>query len=354
MINKYKRVGIDFEKKDSGQFLMDNNDILICKGSREGVDVSSLLEACKDKSVVARKWSLIDKNADEICQKVAKTFDNGYFVRSKKNVQVEGFVQTCLSIGTDSYEQSVHNMVIAEEGSSMHVLTGCTTPTSAKLTKHNGVTEIFVGKRAKLTYTMVHSWGEDTVVRPKTAIRVEEGGEFVSNYVCIDRVGDVKMYPKCVLAGKEAFANMNTYLFAKPKSNMDVGTAVELKGENSRCLVKARVVSTGGNIWSRGIMDGLAEGVSGHLECTGLIIKEGVIHAIPEIIARIDNVDLTHEASVGRVSKESIEYLQSRGFSEQEALGLILKGFLDLSSLAVPASILKRLNKLSAEVGSGL
>jgi len=352
MKNKYSKVGLNFSKKDAGEFLIKNRNIELCRSNVDGMELTNLNEAFKkDTDVQKKKWSLIEKDSDEITKKVSKGFDNGYFVRSRQGVKIDGFVQTCLSIEDNGVEQNVHNVVVAGDFSQMHVLTGCLTVGKAKQSQHNGVTEIYVGKGAKLTYTMVHSWSDDTIVRPKTVIRVEEGGQFISNYICIDKVADIKMYPKCILVGKKSYASLNSYVLARAGSTFDIGAGVQLRGKNSGCLIKSRIVSTGGEVINRGIMEGENGGVKGHLECSGLIVGKGLIHAIPEIKANNDNTDLTHEASIGRVSKDIIEYLQSRGLTAGEALELVLRGFLDLKSLSVPETIAKRLRRIPVEKG---
>jgi len=343
---------LNFAKKDVGEFLIDNQEIKICRSNVSGVELTSLDSACKkDADVQKKKWLLIKKDSDEITKKVSNGFDNGYFVRSKKGTKIDGFIQTCLSIGSKGVEQNVHNMVIADDFSEMHVLTGCLTTSQVKQSRHHGVTEIYVGRGAKLTYTMVHSWSSDTVVRPKTVIRVEEGGQFVSNYVCIDRVADIKMYPKCMLVGKKSYADLNSYILARKGSKFDIGAKVWLKGKDSSCLIKSRIVTMGGEVINRGIMEGENDGVKGHLECSGLIVDGGMIHAIPEIKAKNANVDLTHEASVGKVSSEILEYLQTRGLSANESLELVLRGFLDIKNISVPKTIARRISRIPVEKG---
>lgn len=352
MKNKYSKVGIDFDKREAGEFLLDNKDITICRSKGLGIELTNTNDACKKYSDVRKKkWFLIKKDSDEITKKVSEGFDNGYFVRSKKGTKTDGFVQTCLSIKDKGVEQNVHNIIIAEDFSEMHIVTGCLTVNQAKNGKHNGVTEMYVGKGAKLTFTMVHSWSDDTIVRPKTVVWVDEGGQFISNYICIDRVADLKMYPRCILAGKKSYVNMNSYILARKGSIFDIGAGVELRGENSSCLIKARIVSMGGEVVNRGIMEGVSRGVKGHLECSGLIVGKGLIHAIPEIKANLANVDLTHEASIGKISSEVLEYLQTRGLTASGALELILRGFLDINNVSVPRTIAKRLSRIPVEKG---
>jgi Fe-S cluster assembly scaffold protein SufB len=96
----------------------------------------------------------------------------------------------------------------------------------------------------------------------------------------------------------------------------------------------------GGYIINRGHLVGEAPGVKGHLECRGLMLSpEGVIHAIPELEARAEGVDLSHEAAVGKIAQEEIEYLMARGLSEDEATATIVRGFLNVGVMGLPAEL---------------
>lgn len=301
------KVGFDIKKS---HYWLDNGDVKQCNSTIDGVIVGNN-----------------DEEGDNI--------DGGYLIEFKKGAKVSRPVKTCLSISKDKKVQEVHNRIVCEEGSWGEVLTGCTLGRNAKLTTHIGVTNILVKKGAKLIYTMVHSWAKDTKVLPKTRIVVEEGGEFTSNYICLSRVGNITMYPSCRLAGNNSKASFNSVIMAKEGSTFDVGAEVILEGDNSKCTVRARVVSKGGQVTNRGRMIGEGRKVNGFLECRGLVIKKGLIHAIPEIVAKREDVNLSHEASIGKIDDEVIEYLQTRGYSRDEAIDLVIKGFLDVKKIGV-------------------
>jgi Fe-S cluster assembly scaffold protein SufB len=245
-----------------------------------------------------------------------------------------------LYISRSGFQQNIHNVIIAEEGSTLSVVTGCLTGGKIKGAKHIGVTEIYVKKNARIVFTMIHNWDETAMVRPRTAIKVEEGGRFTSNYVCLKPVGDIQMSPVCELNGNLSWGNFNSYIYAHQGSRLDIGGKIVLNGEGSRGEITYRSVNDQGIIYNRGNLIGAARGIKAHMDCRGLIMKNGgVILAIPELDARLADVDMTHEASIGRVSEEQIEYLKSRGIAEETALEMIIKGFLDTTGTNIPERV---------------
>ena len=102
------------------------------------------------------------------------------------------------------------------------------------------------------------------------------------------------------------------------------------KAEDTRAEIIARAISNGGRIISRGDLIGEVTGVKAHLECRGLLLKGGLIHAIPELRGKVDGVEMSHEAAVGKIAQEEIQYLMSRGLGEDEVTSTIVRGFLSV------------------------
>ena len=120
-------------------------------------------------------------------------------------------------------------------------------------------------------------------------------------------------------------------------SSIDVGSRVFLNARGSRTEILARAITTGGNIITRGYIEGYAPDVKGHLECRGLILSEkGMIHAIPELKGNLAGVDLSHEAAVGKIAEEEVEYLMARGLTRAEATATIVRGFLKVDIEGLP------------------
>jgi Fe-S cluster assembly scaffold protein SufB len=175
---------------------------------------------------------------------------------------------------------------------------------------------------------------------------VEENGVFMSNYVCMRPVKTLQMYPTTTCIGENATVRYNTILFAPGGSNMDVGSRVFLKAKGSRAEVVARAITTGGAIVTRGTLIGEAPGIKAHLECRGLILSErGSILAIPELDGRVSGVDMSHEAAVGKIAEEEIQYLMARGLTGDEATAAIVRGFLDVEIKGLPEHLKEEIKK---------
>ena len=339
--------GVDTSQKSrSGTYIQMDHSVVHSNSLYPGLEVMSITGAGKKyKWLENYLWKLVSVDADEFTRQAESRPHHGYFLRALPGVKAVYPLQACLFISENNITQNVHNIVIAEEGADLQVITGCAAASDVRRGLHIGISEFYVKKGAKLTFTMIHNWAEDVFVRPRTAAVVEEGGTFLSNYICIKPVRTVQMYPRTELAGRGAVVRYNSILFAHPGTHLDVGSRVILKAEGSRAEVITRAVSAGGDIIARGHLKGEAQGVKGHLECRGLMVREkGLIHAIPELEGNVEGVDLSHEAAVGKIAKDEIEYLMARGVSQDEAQAAIIRGFMDTSIMGLPDELQREID----------
>jgi len=175
---------------------------------------------------------------------------------------------------------------------------------------------------------------------------VEENGIFLSNYVSMRQVKSLQMYPVARCIGDNAIVRFNSIMVAPPGSTLDTGSRVLLDAKGSRAEIIARTITTGGTVVARGYIGGNAPEVKGHLECRGLILSErGVIHAIPELRGELAGVDLSHEAAVGKIAEEEVEYLMSRGLTRDEATAMIVRGFLRVDIEGLPVQLADELRQ---------
>jgi Fe-S cluster assembly scaffold protein SufB len=187
---------------------------------------------------------------------------------------------------------------------------------------------------------MIHSWTPSIAVRPRSGIIVEEGGVFLSNYVFMKPVKSLQMYPVARCVGKDATVRFNSILVTPPGSSVDIGSQVFLSARRAKTEIISRAITTGGNIVARGYIEGDAPEVKGHLECRGLILQgEGSIHAIPELKGNLAGIDLSHEAAVGKIAEEEVEYLMARGLTRTEATATIVRGFLRVDIEGLPLEL---------------
>lgn len=339
--------GVDvFERERGGTYFQKDTAVVHCKTKQEGVEVISIRTALDQHEWIHDYyWKLASVDTDKYTASAEMNLHNGYVIRALPGAKTIFPIQACLYLDKQGIQQNVHNIIIAEEDSELHVITGCAT--SPHLTKgvHIGVSEFYVKKNAKLSFTMIHNWAEDMVVRPRSVAQVEEGGLFLNNYISMKPVKTLQMYPTTHLVGDNAVARLYSIVVGSPGSEYDVGGRVYLKKPGTRAEVVARTISNGGRIISRGHLIGEVPEIKAHLECKGLILKGGLIYAVPELEGHVDGVEMSHEAAVGKIAQEEIYYLMSRGLSEEEATSTIVRGFLSVDIPGLPPQLKAEIDK---------
>jgi Fe-S cluster assembly scaffold protein SufB len=349
--NQLLDVGVDTDENDrAGTFIQKDRSVIHCKTMQDGVEVMSISQAQEKHGWLSNYiWKNISPDTDKFTSLAKKKPQEGYFIRSLPGVKTEHPIQSCLYIAKEGSSQNVHNIVIAEEGSELHIITGCATAPHLISGLHVGVSEFYVKKGAKLIFTMIHDWGEKINVRPRTVTRVEEGGLIVSNYISLRPVGSLQMYPTTYLNGKSAVARFNSVLVANKGDFLDVGSRIVLNAPDTRAEIISRSIASGGSIIARGDLVGKVSGIKAHLECKGLILKDGLISAIPELRAYVPGVEMSHEAAVGKIDQQEIEYLMARGIDEDEAISTIVRGFLNVGIEGLPPGFKNKLDKIISE-----
>ncbi|WP_320169749.1 SufD family Fe-S cluster assembly protein [Maridesulfovibrio sp.] len=347
--------GIDVDTEDtSGTFLQVDHSNVHCGSPDKDVEVMDIKKALeKYDGLPDYYFKLIDKDKDEFTRAAAEKLHGGYFVRTKKGAKIERPVQSCLFLKAEQSGQNIHNIVVVEEDSELHIITGCAAAHDKFTGAHFGLSEFYVKKGGKLTFTMVHNWGENVTVRPRTVGIVEEGGVLLNNYVLLKRVKDLQSYPTIFLNGEGAVARFNSVLVAPEGSLLDTGTRIIQNAPNTKGEVISRTITTGGTIIARGHIQGNQVPARGHIECKGLILGGGRIHAIPELEGTVEGVELSHEAAVGKIAQEEIEYLMARGMDEDEATSTIVRGFLNVDIMGLPEKLQKEIDRQIEELDSG-
>lgn len=343
--------GIDVtEKERSGTYFQKDTSVIHCDYQQSDIQVMPIQKALKEFDKIGDYyWKLAAVDADKYTASAELELHDGYFIRAMPGSKSIYPVQTCLYLDKPGIQQNVHNIIICEEGSELHVITGCTTAPHLKRGLHVGVSEFFVKKNAKLSFTMIHNWAEDMEVRPRSVAQVEEGGLYMNNYICMRPVKSLQMYPTTNLIGDNAVARFYSIIVGSPNSLYDVGARIILKKQGNRAEIIARSISNGGHIINRGDLSGEVEGIKAHLECRGLLINGGVIHAIPELRGYADGVEMSHEAAVGKIAEEEINYLMSRGISRDEATSTIVRGFLSVDIPGLPPQLKAEIDRAIAE-----
>ncbi len=356
-IKRLRQSGVDLSGSGrAGSFMQTNCTVQRSDCHVQGIELLPITEALKKYDGLKDYWwRLIPTGKDAFTREADQGLDNGYFMRVLPGEKVAYPVQAGLYIRNENVAQRVHNIVIAEEGSELHVITGCATHPHLTSGLHIGVSEFYVKKGARLVFTMIHNWGKNVYARPRTGIRVEEGGTFLSNYISLKGVRSIQMFPSAILAGPNALARFNSVIVAPDGSDIDTGARVILEAPGTRAEIISRTISYGGHVVARGHLIGLAPEIKAHLECQGLILADhGMIHSIPELEAHVADVDMSHEAAIGRIAQEEIEYLMARGLSEEDATSTIVRGFLDVRIEGLPPDLDEELQAVVRKSQKGI
>jgi len=321
------------------------------KGQIEIMSVTDALERYPE--LEEYWWKTVPVDQDKYTAHTELYPMHGYFIRVLPGQKVDRSIQACLMLQENAKVQNVHNIIIMEEGSEAQIITGCTLSPKVQEGLHIGISEFFIKKNAKLIFTMIHNWAPGFHVRPRSGAIVEDNGVFVMNYVLLKPVKSAQMFPQAKLVGENSKARFNNLLYGLKGSKIDVGLRIILTGRNSSGEAISRaIVADNAQIYARGTLVGQNDESKAHLDCRGILFsKEGVMYAIPELIAdKAPGSILSHEAAIGPIAEEEVEYLMSRGLSKEEAVSLITQGFMDVKILGLPKHLedyIKRMIELT-------
>ncbi|MFH1338912.1 MAG: SufD family Fe-S cluster assembly protein [Candidatus Omnitrophota bacterium] len=341
-------VGIEVkEKSRSGTFVQLDHSVIYqkvqeaCAGQVEIMNITDALEKYPD--IKQRYyWQAVPVDADKYTAYNELYPMHGYFIRVFKGAKVSRPIQSCLLLQENSTLQNVHNIIIIEEGAEAQIITGCSIAPRVKQGLHIGVSEFYLEKQSKLTFTMIHNWAEEFHVRPRSAAIVGDGAEFSSNYILPKAARSIQMFPAAILKGEGAVANFNSLLWGLGDSYIDIGSKIILEGDGSRAQSTSRSICYDrAHIYARGILEARHDNTRAHLDCRGILFsREGMVFAVPELIAAgAPESRLSHEASIGPINEEEIHYLMSRGLGREAAIAMIIKGFEDVSILGLPREL---------------
>ena len=347
--NDLLKVGVDTnEENRSGSFLqVDQSNIFTNNSISDSIEVMNMGVALEKYSWLEDyMWNVVKPDADKYTAKTAlrekeEGVTSGYFVRSLPGTKEVMPVQACMFISDTDVMQTAHNIVIAEENSELHLITGCATGDDISSAMHVGVSEMYLKPGSKITFTMVHNWAEEVEVRPRTAIKLADNSTYINNYILTSPVSTIQSFPTAYCDGKNSRAIFQSIQGGKKDSIIDVGSRAILNAEGAKAEVISRAVAQDeSQIFARGHLAGNVPNVKGHLECQGLVLSDdSFIYAVPELEASSTNLEMSHEAAVGKISEDEINYLTSRGIPEEEAESMIVRGFLNMDITCLPEEL---------------
>ncbi|MGF0039964.1 Fe-S cluster assembly protein SufB [Peptoniphilaceae bacterium SGI.131] len=276
-------------------------------------------------------------------------WSGGSFVYVPKGVKVDVPLQSYFRLNAPGAGQFEHTLIIVEEGAYCHFIEGCSAPKYNVVNVHAGAVELFVKDGATLRYSTIENWSRNMYnLNTKKAIVFKDAAiEWVSGSFG-SKVS--MLYPSSILVGENARAEFTGISFAGNGQNLDTGSKVIHAAPNTSSSVNSKSISKSGGIATyRGLVHFKknSAGSKSTVSCESLMLdNESISDTVPVIKIENDNIDLGHEAKIGRIDDSKIFYLMSRGISEQEAKAMLVRGFAEPIAKELPLEYAVEMNNL--------
>lgn len=276
-------------------------------------------------------------------------WSGGSFVYVPAGVSLDFPLQSYFRLNAAGAGQFEHTLIIVEPGADLHFIEGCSAPKYNVANLHAGCVELFVGKDAHLRYSTIENWSKNMYNLNTKRCRVEEGGsiEWVSgsfgSHVSY-------LYPSSLLMGKGATCDFTGITFAGAGQDLDTGCKVHMAAPDCRATVSTKSISKGGGVStfrSSVVVTPKAENARCTVSCQSLMLDDrSVSDTVPAMDVRCATAQVGHEATIGRISDDTVLYLMSRGIGEEEARGMVVNGFAEPVSKELPLEYAVEMNNL--------
>ena len=276
-------------------------------------------------------------------------WSGGSFVYVPKGVKVDIPLQSYFRLNAPGAGQFEHTLIIVDEGASLQFIEGCSAPKYNELNLHAGCVELFVKDNAFLRYSTIENWSKNMLNLNTKRVIVGENGKI--EWVTGSFGSKISMlYPMSVLNGDNAKCEFTGITFAGEGQNLDTGLKIVHNAKNTSSVVNSKSISKDGGICTfRSNVDVRKQATNSKLtvSCESLMLDSiSRSDTIPVSNIQTDDVEFSHEAKIGKISDQAIFYLMSRGISENEARAMIVRGFADPISKALPVEYAAEMNNL--------
>ena len=276
-------------------------------------------------------------------------WSGGSFIYVPPGVHIDMPLQAYFRINAENIGQFERTLIIVDEGAEVHYIEGCTAPVYSSESLHSAVVELVAHKDAKLRYTTIQNWSSDVYNLVTKRAYAYEGAtvEWIDG-----NIGSklTMKYPGVYLMGERAYGETLSIAFAGKGQHQDTGAKMVHLAPNTTSKVTSKSVSRlDGRSTYRGMLHVAkgATGVKSTVRCDALLMDDtSKTDTYPYMVIDQEDATITHEATVGKIGDEQIFYLMSRGFSEEDALSLIVNGFMEPFTKELPMEYAVELNRL--------
>ncbi|MGL4740784.1 MAG: Fe-S cluster assembly protein SufB [Sarcina sp.] len=317
----------------------------------QGVIYTDMETALQDYEDIVKEYFMtcVPVNDHKFAALHGAVWSGGSFVYVPEGVHVDIPLQSYFRLNSPGAGQFEHTLIIVEKNASLHFIEGCSAPKYNLTNLHAGCVELFVKEGATLRYSTIENWSKNMMnLNTKKAV-VDKNGkiEWVSGSFG-SRVS--MLYPTSILRGENATSEFTGVSFAGAGQDLDTGAKVIHAAKNTSSTINSKsIAKDGGNATYRGLIKVTpnATGSKSVVSCESLMLDQiSKSDTIPVIDIATDDMEMSHEAKIGKISDDAIFYLMSRGITEEEAKAMIVRGFVEPISKELPLEYAVEMNNL--------
>jgi len=319
--------------------------------AKQGVLFLDTDAALKEHPEMFKKYfgKIIPPEDNKFAALNSAVWSGGSFIYVPPGVKVDMPLQAYFRINAENIGQFERTLIIVDEGAEVHYIEGCTAPVYSSESLHSAVVELVAHKDAKLRYTTIQNWSADVYNLVTKRAYAYEGAtvEWIDG-----NIGSklTMKYPGVYLMGEGAYGETLSIAFAGKGQHQDTGAKMVHLAPNTTSKVTSKSVSRqDGRSTYRGMLHVAkgATGVKSTVRCDALLLDDtSKTDTYPYMEINQEDATITHEATVGKIGDDQIFYLMSRGFNEEEALSLIVNGFMEPFTKELPMEYAVELNRL--------
>ncbi|HMV75209.1 MAG TPA: Fe-S cluster assembly protein SufB, partial [Microthrixaceae bacterium] len=308
---------------------------------RQGVIFCDMDTALREHPEIVKQYfgTVIPRNDNKFSALNSSVWSGGSFIYVPPGVEVDMPLQAYFRINAENMGQFERTLIIADKGSKVHYIEGCSAPVYSSDSLHSAVVEIVVKEAARVTYTTIQNWSSNVFNLVTKRARVEAEGhmEWIDG-----NIGSrlTMKYPSVVMVGPKASGEVLSVAYAGAGQHQDTGSKmIHAAPETTSKIVSKSISKDGGKTSYRGLVkvdDGLT-GCRSHVQCDALILDDhSISDTYPYMEVGSRDAVIGHEATVSRVADEQLFYLMSRGLTEEQAMSMVVNGFIEPVTRTLP------------------
>jgi len=321
--------------------------------AKKGVIFESTDDALKNHPGLFKKYfgTVVPAHDNKFSALNSAVWSGGSFIYVPKGVHIELPLQAYFRINIENMGQFERTLIIADEGSSVHYVEGCTAPTYSSDSLHSAVVEIVVKKGARVQYTTIQNWSGNVYNLVTKRASAFENAEMFWLDCNLGSKATMK-YPSIILRERGAKGEIQSLAFASKGQHQDAGgKVIHLAPDTSSTIVSKSISKNGGRTTYRGLVKVIkgAKNVKTRVVCDALMLDPASrSDTYPTMDIKEKDVAIAHEATVASIGEDELFYLMSRGLSEEQAATLIVNGFASPIVRQLPMEYAVELNRLLA------